>query len=126
MPEYLKEKMLGKRQLSTINDILSVDFQDVLEYKHKRSKLDQIVVENSEKNLNEDYARGIPDFALSQVASDTAEELKRLLKMHITQSTRDPSEQRRKLSAASVVLDELEEEIKEKLEDKLLQFLRST
>jgi hypothetical protein len=118
--------MLGKRQLSTINDILSVDFQDVLEYKHKRSKLDQIVVENSEKNLNEDYARGIPDFALSQVASDTAEGLKRLLKMHITQSTRDPSEQRRKLSAASVVLGELEEEIKEKLEDKLLQFLRST
>ena len=126
MPEYLKEKMLGKRQLSTINDILSVDFQDVLEYKNKRSKLDQIVVENSEKNLNEDYARGIPDFALAQVASDTAEGLKRLLKMHITQSTRDPSEQRRKLSAASVVLGELEEEIKEKLEDKLLQFLRST
>lgn len=75
--------------------------------------------------LSEDYVRGIPDFALSQVASDAAEGLKRHLRRHITQVTQDPVKQRQMLAAANEVLSELESEIKEMLEDKLLKFTRN-
>lgn len=75
--------------------------------------------------LSEDYARGIPDFALSQVASESAEGLKRHLRRHITQVTQDPVRQRQMFAAANEVLADLEIEIKEVLEDKLLKFQRN-
>lgn len=74
--------------------------------------------------LGEDYARGIPDFAFSQVASDSVEGLKRHLRRHITQVAQDPMKQRQMLAAANEVLAELEKEIKELLEDKMLKFNR--
>lgn len=117
--------MLGKRQLKSISEILSVDLKDMIEYRDRQEKLKEIIEEDAHGNLREDYARGIPDFAIAQIASDAAEELKRALKLHITQTCRDPGEQRRKFSAAAVVVDELESELKEKIEDKLLQFMRS-
>ncbi len=118
--------LLGKRQTKALEGIFAEEIRDMNEYRNKSRNLEKIVNSSGIKNnLKEDYARGIPDFALAQVASETAEGLRRCLKMYITQSSHDPSDQRRKMSAAAVVLDELEAEIKEKLEDKLLQFLRS-
>lgn len=76
--------------------------------------------------LREDLARGIPDFVLRQVASDTGEALKRHLKRHIQMSSTDPAKQRQMYAAANVAVEELEEALKDLLEDKLQRFLRST
>jgi len=75
--------------------------------------------------LNEDYARGIPDFALQQVASNATDELRRLLRNHINQTSPDPSKQRQMLAAANVVLKETEKDVKELLEDKLARYMRN-
>lgn len=64
----------------------------------------------------------IPDFVLSQIASDTSENVKRHLRRFINQSASDPTKQRQMLAAANEVLEELEKEIKELLEDKLHSF----
>ena len=89
-----------------------------------KEQLKTLIKEEKQKLLSEDYARGIPDFALSQVASESVESLKRHLKRHINQMSKDPVKQRQMLNAANNVLDELEIELKEKMEDKLLKFLR--
>lgn len=74
--------------------------------------------------LKEDYARGIPDFALSQAAQAATEDLKRHLKNHIIQTCSDPVQQRNKFAVANSVLRELELELKEHMEEKLLKFMR--
>ena len=91
----------------------------------KQQALKQVIASEVKSVLKEDYARGIPDFALSQVASDATEGLKRHLKQHICQVANDPVRQRRMLTSASVVLRELEAEMKDLLEEKLLKFVRS-
>lgn len=92
--------------------------------KHKLLK--EIVSIEVERLLQEDYARGIPEFALSQVASDAAESMKSHLRRHVTQVAQDASKQRQMLSAANVVLRDLEEEMIELLRNKLEQFIRRT
>jgi hypothetical protein len=89
-------------------------------------ELREVIAEEVRSSLREDYARGIPDFALSQVASETTESLKRLLKRNIQMTAQDPVRQRQMLAAANDVLEELEVEIKQLLEEKLLKYARST
>jgi hypothetical protein len=89
-------------------------------------ELRKIVSQEVKTVLKEDYARGIPDFALSQVSADAVEGLKRHLKKHIQQTSGDPAKQRQMLAASNEVLGELEVEIKQLLEDKLLKFIRNS
>lgn len=91
----------------------------------KQQALKQVIASEVKSLLKEDYARGIPDFALSQVAADATEGLKRHLKRHIGQMASDPVKQRQMLASANAVLRELEVEMKELLEEKLLKFVRS-
>jgi hypothetical protein len=91
----------------------------------KKEVLKQVIATEVKSVLKEDYARGIPDFALSQVASDASEGLKRHLRRHISQMSSDPAKQRQMLAAANSVLRELETEMKDLLEEKLLKFARS-
>lgn len=91
----------------------------------KQQALKQVIALEVKSLLKEDYARGIPDFALSQVAADATEGLKRHLKRHINQMANDPMKQRQMLASANTVLRELEGEMKELLEEKLLKFVRS-
>jgi len=88
------------------------------------SRLRKIIAEEVHRTLNEDYARGIPDFALSVVAKDTAEEMRRHIVNFINQTTGNPADRRVKSAAAAEVLKELETEVKALLEDKLSDFLR--
>lgn len=74
--------------------------------------------------LKEDYARGIPDFALSDVAKATIDGLKVHLNNHILQTCTDPVQQRKKFDAANEVLKSIEPEIKQYLENKLADFMR--
>jgi hypothetical protein len=90
------------------------------------SRLKKIVEQEVRRTLNEDYARGIPDFALSTVAKDTADEMRRHLLNHINQVTQNPSDRRTRMTAAASVLKDLETEVKALLEDKLSDFLRQT
>lgn len=92
----------------------------------KQQALKQVIASEVKSVLKEDYARGIPDFALSQVASDASEGLKRHLRRHINQMSADPVKQRQMLVAANEVLREIEKDMKELLEDKLMKFMRST
>ena len=87
--------------------------------------LKKVIASEVKSLLKEDYARGIPDFAISQVAADATEGLKQHLRRHISQMASDPVKQRKMLASASQVLRELEGEMKELLEEKLLKFVRS-
>jgi hypothetical protein len=91
----------------------------------KEQVLKQVIASEVKSLLKEDYARGIPDFAISQVAADATEGLKRHLRRHISQMASDPGKQRQMLAAATAVLRETEAEMKELLEEKLLKFVRS-
>jgi hypothetical protein len=91
----------------------------------KQEALKKVIASEVKSLLKEDYARGIPDFAISQVAADATEGLKRHLRKHISQMASDPAKQRQMLASANAVLRETEAEMKELLEDKLLKFVRS-
>ena len=91
----------------------------------KQEALKKVIASEVKSLLKEDYARGIPDFAISQVAADATEGLKRHLRKHISQMASDPAKQRQMLAAANAVLRETEAEMKELLEEKLLKFVRS-
>lgn len=75
--------------------------------------------------LSEDYARGIPDFVLVQISRDAAETMRQYLVRHINQTTVNPEDRRQKSAAANITLQELEIQMKELMEDKLSQYLRS-
>ena len=70
------------------------------------------------------FTVSIPDFIVSQIASDATESLKRHIKRHVSQVSADPASQRQMYAAANSVLDELESEIKEVIQEKLASFLR--
>jgi hypothetical protein len=91
----------------------------------KQEALKKVIASEVKSVLKEDYARGIPDFAISQVAADATEGLRRHLRRHINQMASDPVKQRQMLAAANAVLRETEAEMKELLEEKLLKFVRS-
>lgn len=81
-------------------------------------------VKRPRPKLREDYARGIPDFALSQVASDATESLKRHVVRYIQLVASDPAHQRKMLASANMVLNDLEQDLKERMEEGLSDFLR--
>ena len=64
----------------------------------------------------------IPDFVISQIASDTSESVKRHLRNFINQNASDPTKQRKMLATANNMLEELEHDVKKLLEDKLNSF----
>ena len=74
--------------------------------------------------LKEDYAKGIPDFALGEVAQATIVNLKHHLNNHILQTCSDAIQQKKKFEVANEVCKKLEPEIKSLLEEKLLDFMR--
>jgi hypothetical protein len=78
------------------------------------------------KSLREDYARGIPDFVIVQIARDSSDSLRQHILRHIQQTNSNTEEYHRKVSAAAEVLTKLEVDMKEMLEEKLSDFLRST
>ena len=91
----------------------------------KNRLLKRVVAREVAAVLKEDLARGIPDFALSEVASDASEGLKRHLKKYIQLNSSDPVKQRQMYVAANQVLRDLEKDMKDLMEDKLQAFLRS-
>lgn len=88
--------------------------------------LRKIVSEEVRRTLSEDYARGIPDFALAMVAKDAADDMRRHMLNFINQTTSNPAERRKRSAAAAEVLKSIEIEMKSLLEDKLSDFLRLT
>jgi hypothetical protein len=76
--------------------------------------------------LYEDYARGIPDFALSEVAREATESMKVHLLRYSALIAGDPVQQRKMLQTTNVLMRELEQEIKALIEDKLVKFMRNS
>ena len=80
---------------------------------------------NSKIMINEDYVSDIPDFVLEQIATEAVESLKSHIRRHINQSSLDATKQRKMLAAANSVLKELQLEIKDLLENKLMSFVQA-
>lgn len=75
--------------------------------------------------LNEEYLRGIPEYALRQETEKYIEGIKRLLfKFILANKSKTPSEQREAMAAANVILEELETEANDLLEEQLWAFIR--
>lgn len=94
--------------------------------KLNKQQLRNIIESETRKIVKEDYARGIPDFAISEVAEEAAEGLKRHLRAYVNRMSQNPTHQRQMLTSANEVINEVKEEIKKVLEDKLLKFIRQT
>jgi len=76
--------------------------------------------------LREDLGRGIPDFAVLEIAKETTESCRRRLVTHINQMASD-SKRRRELTAeARETLDEIEEAVAEILREKLSLYIKTT
>jgi mevalonate kinase len=84
----------------------------------------KLSVSGLKKLIKEEYFRGMPEFIVSDVASNCSEQMKRHLVRHINQRSKDPKQQREMLAKANKVIEELEKEIKEKIEEKLFEFLQ--
>jgi hypothetical protein len=80
----------------------------------------------SKKKLREDLGRGIPDFAVTEIARETVEATKRRIIVHINQTAQDPKRRRELTAEAALTLRELEEEIAELLRTKLGLYIRNT
>ena len=76
--------------------------------------------------LREDLGRGIPDFAVVEIARETVEATKRRLVVHINQMAQDPKRRRELTQEAAVTLKDLEAEIAELLREKLGLYIRNT
>ena len=87
----------------------------------KDSDLRNLISEEVRRVLAEDYARGIPDFVLDQVA-DIKRGLKQYLTRHTEMVSQDALKSRKMYKAADAVLKEIEVELKELMEDKLRKF----
>lgn len=93
-----------------------------------RREIHDIVVEEAKKiratRLSEDFARGLPDFVVSDVAKNCAEDMRRHILRHVNQVAQNPRHKRELLTSAATLLRELEVEIKEKLTEKLESFVK--
>lgn len=76
--------------------------------------------------IREEYARGMPEFTMARIASECAEDVKRQLVNYINQKSNNPQQQRKLLAIANSVTNELEIEVKSKIEEKLLEFFQNT
>lgn len=92
----------------------------------QKNSLKEFISSEISTLLNEDYARGIPDFAISNVASDACNSLKKHLKIHAQLVAPNPTKQREILGHMNLVLEEMEIEMKELIEQKLQDYLRGT
>lgn len=87
------------------------------------------------KLIQEELARGVPEYALTRIAEEAADDCsERLLKLLITyanQTSSDVKDRSRKYAAANKVYSSLKRDrdmsklIEEKLQEKLLEFLDS-
>ena len=76
--------------------------------------------------IREEYALGMPEFTMARIASECAEDVKRQLVNYINQKSNNPQQQRKLLAIANSVTNELEIEVKSKIEEKLLEFFQNT
>jgi len=73
--------------------------------------------------IREDHLKGIPTFMIKQAADECIDKLRQHMIRSINQRSTNQSQQREMLDISNVVLEELREELYQKLEDKLLQFM---
>jgi hypothetical protein len=92
----------------------------------KTQALKKVIASEVKSVLKEDYARGIPDWALSDAVNAASNELRRYLLLSINQTSSNSGMKRDRIVAANEVLRKLEKDMKDLLEDKLMEFMRST
>lgn len=99
--------------------------------KLSRQDIQRLILEENEKlqksrRLTEDFGRGLPDFVVSDVAKNCAEDMRRHILRHINQTAQNPRHKRELLAGASTFLKELEVDIKDKLTEKLESFVKNS
>jgi|694.fasta_scaffold19169_3 hypothetical protein len=71
--------------------------------------------------IKEEFSSTIPDFMLRQMAEKCSEDLKRLMINHI--KVKSPADRTYMIALANKVSEDLEEEVKKLLDEKLSEFL---
>lgn len=79
---------------------------------------------DSRDSLQEEFGRGIPQFAIEQLAEETRESASRFIRNFINTTSKNPVEVRQRMSEATQTLDELQEEIAEILQNHLMSYMR--
>lgn len=87
-------------------------------------KLRRIIAEQVRRYLHE--GPGIPGYAASQVAEEARESIKSYLMLHMQMTNQDQRQMRERLASANAVLDELEDDVRTVIEDKLRMYMNNS
>lgn len=74
--------------------------------------------------IREEYLRGVPDWALRQVAKNAVDELREHIKRYVSSNKKSQADVQHAFKEADEALNELEDEITDLIEEKLFQFVR--
>jgi hypothetical protein len=95
--------------------------------KMKVKQLRSIVKEEASRIVESGaLGRGIPDFAVKEIARSCSDNARQRILVHINQVASDPKRRRQLLAEATTVLTEIEEEVEELLREKLSSYMRNT
>jgi hypothetical protein len=75
------------------------------------------------KVVKEELGRGMPEFAMDAIANSCSEQTMRHFIKYAQENTSDPVAQRKMLEKAKSVVKSLEEEIKEVIKRKAVEFI---
>jgi restriction endonuclease len=93
--------------------------------KLSKQQLQRIIVEELNKNLNEDALRGIPNFMFQEAARKFVDEVRQCVKKFVlTDKSFTEQEQRDTIAEANAAMQDLEQSVNELLDAKLWKFLQ--
>ena len=87
-------------------------------------KLRRVVAEQVRRVLQE--GPGIPGYAATQVAAETRENIKSYLMLHMQMTNQSRSQMGERLASVNAILDELEEEVRDVIEEKLRVYMNKS
>ena len=93
--------------------------------KLSKQQLQRIIVEELNRNLNEDALRGIPNFMFQESARKFVDEVRQCVKKFVlTDKSFTKQEQRDTIAEANAAMQDLEQSVNELLDAKLWKFLQ--
>lgn len=75
--------------------------------------------------VTEEFGRGVSDYEIDQIVDDTSDSIKRIIKKFVDTTSISPAERRERLQASKAAIDEIEDEMKILLKNKLSAYMRN-
>lgn len=87
---------------------------------------EEVSLEEKRRSLKESESRKIPRYAVERIAEEAVASLKRQMVVYINQTSNSTSQSSQSMREASILLEELEEEMNKLISSKLGAFIRQS